>query len=131
MGTRRHGNKRTETIMDSLFETWREISGFEGHYMISNFGRIKSSIRKYKRSEILMKLLVHTNDYQVVWLRKGKIHKKFFVHRLVAHHFLSKEEHQTEVNHKDKNRLNNTIHNLEWVTSRENIDHRDNKKEIW
>lgn len=72
-----------------------------------------------------MVLHVHTNGYQVVWLRKPGIHQKFYVHRLVASHFLKREDHHEQVNHKDKDRLNNTIENLEWCTWEENHKHRD------
>jgi hypothetical protein len=75
----------------------------------------------------MMKLHVHTNKYQVVWLRRPGVHKKFYVHRLVAVAFLDPVDGKDYVNHKDKDRLNNHIDNLEYMTHQENCDHRDGK----
>jgi len=98
--------------------------------MVSNFGRIQSVARCHEETkkcwaEKMMKLHVHTNCYQVVWLRKPGFHQKFYVHRIVAKHFLERPEGKDFVNHKDKNRMNNHVDNLEWCTHDENMKHRD------
>lgn len=109
-------------------EEWKPIKGFEEMYLVSSLGKVKSLERKVGGRPIkekLMKLHVHTNKYQVVWLRKPGHHVKFYVHRIVAFHFFAKPEGKDYVNHKDKNRMNNCVMNLEWCTHEENIEHRD------
>jgi hypothetical protein len=104
-------------------EIWRDVEGFEGRYTVSNHGRIKSFFRCPEGK--IMKLITHTRGYQAIWFRKPGVHKKFFVHRLVAIHFLERGEDHDQVNHKDKNRLHNHVMNLEWCTWEENYKHRD------
>lgn len=114
-------------------EIWRPVLEFENRYEVSNYGRVRSLARcneKLKHicyPERMMKLHVHTNKYQVVWLRRPGVHKKFYVHRLVAVAFLDPVDGKDYVNHKDKDRLNNHIDNLEYMTHQENCDHRDGK----
>ena len=71
------------------------------------------AIRSYYE---IMTLRVHTNGYVVVWLRKPGTHKKYFVHRIVAEHFLEIVDGKDFVNHLDKDRTNNVHSNLEWCT---------------
>lgn len=117
-------------VIHGLMEEWKDIISFEGLYQVSNHGRIRSMakcIAGTKRCfpERLMKLHVHTNGYQVVWLRRPKVHQKFYVHRIVASHFLELVDGKDYVNHKDKDRFNNAVGNLEWCTHEENVKHRD------
>lgn len=114
-------------------EVWRPIDGFEGRYEISNRGRVRSLARCNEKlqhicwPESIMKQIIHTNGYMVIWLRKPGSKKKFFVHRLVAFAFLEIVDGKDFVNHKDKNRKNNWLENLEFMTHQENCDHRDGK----
>lgn len=109
-------------------EEWKQIEGFEGRYEISNHGRVKSVARRYncfgqntcKVRERMMKFVIHNNGYYVVWLRKAGVHKKFFIHVLVARHFIPNPEGKPVVNHIDCNKLNCHIGNLEWMTFSEN-----------
>lgn len=110
---------------------WRDIQGFENCYQVSNTGRVRSLDRQRVNRVIPgqeMTLQVHTNGYQVIKLRRPGVYKKFFIHRLVAIHFIKMIEGKDYVNHKDKDRLNNHIDNLEWVDHCENCFHRDNYK---
>lgn len=101
-------------------EEWKDITGYEGLYMISNLGRIRSFItRKY------LKPSINTNGYYRVGLSKDNKSKHFRVHRLVAKHFIGEQETSERkfINHIDSDRSNNTLINLEWVTSMENQCH--------
>ncbi len=103
-----------------MIEEWRRI---EAHpdYAVSSLGRIKS----FKRSSegILRKVALSAGYYSLTL--DG--HYTCTVHRLVAVTFIPNPDNKSTVNHKDKNRLNNYIDNLEWMNVRENIAHGRNK----
>lgn len=108
-------------------ESWRDIDGYEGKYQVSDRGRIKS-LSRYRVVNSLMpeRIMIscsHRSGYRVVWLRKPKEHRKFFVHRLVASAFISNPESKPIVNHKDRDKANNRVSNLEWFTLSENSQH--------
>jgi len=113
-----------------MTEEWRDIVGYEGRYQVSNFGNVRSCQREVCGSigcRILPEknMSLHsTHGYLAVWLRKPGEHKKAYVHRLVAYAFFGHCVSE-QVNHKDKDRSNNHITNLEWCTVQENIAHRD------
>lgn len=88
-------------------EIWKEIVGFEGLYWVSNFGRIKSK-RKIR------KICTSKCGYSVVNLSNSKTFKKFYIHRLVASAFINNPNNYNEINHKDENKTNNSVENLEW-----------------
>lgn len=110
-------------------EYWRPVVGYEGLYEVSNLGRIKSfdtyrkgpngSIRIYKGR--ILKPFINGRGYLQVTLSKNGTHKKFQVHRLVALHFLPNPSNLPEVNHKDENKLNNSVDNLEWCDRLYNV----------
>lgn len=111
-------------------ETWKQVVDFDG-YMVSSLGRVKSLERVITRinhkgtpvkqvvKEHILKPYI-TRGYYAVMLSMRK-HKK--VHRLVAEAFISNPSNKSEVNHKDGNKLNNTLENLEWCTLQENHKH--------
>ena len=112
-------------------ETWKDVVGFEGYYKVSNLGNVKSCDRYVKcsrglnkrlwKGKLLTKIISSTRGYEQVSLSvDGKSHK-VYVHRLVAEAFLV-GKHDT-VNHKDGNKLNNCVDNLEWVSYSENNLH--------
>lgn len=104
-------------------EEWRDIKGYEGKYQVSNLGRIKrlhqfrvgKTGRKCELSETIMSVN-QRGDYYTVTLQK----KCFRVHRLVAQAFIPNPDSLPEVNHKDENKLNNCVENLEWCTHQYN-----------
>jgi hypothetical protein len=101
-------------------EIFKDIKGFEGLYQISNYGRVYSTKRKKPRIINGM----NRNDYRVVRLKdKNDVQHNILVHRLVALHFLNIIEDKNVVNHKDFNRSNNHVDNLEWCTQKENMQH--------
>lgn len=91
-------------------EIWKDKKDYEGHYQVSNLGRVKSI--KFGK-EIILKQHIRGGYYSVV-LSKNGILKIFKVHRLVAQAFIPNPNNYKEVNHKDENKLNNVASNLEW-----------------
>lgn len=100
-------------------EIWEDVIGYEGVYQVSSFGRVKSF---WFGREKTLKAGVDGVGYYTVALYFNKKPKTKTVHRLVASTFLGISDLQ--VNHKDGNKLNNHISNLEYVTNRENQIHR-------
>lgn len=104
-------------------EVWKDISDFEGLYQVSNLGRVKSFRRSTKHrweSEYILKPSLANNGYYQVTLYDNTHKRKFSVHRLVATAFIPNPDNLPMVNHKDENRLNNEVSNLEWCTARYN-----------
>ena len=103
-------------------EIWRDVVGYEGLYKVSNFGRIKSLPRngtvKYER---LLRQKVGNNGYCTVALSKHNKTKYKSVHRLVAEAFLDNPKDLPLINHKDENKLNNCVDNLEWCDAHYNM----------
>jgi hypothetical protein len=108
---------------------WFPVKGYEGLYEITKCGKVKSldkirigvQTRYYKGKNIA---IVKTGDsYLSVVLYKDGAKKMWLLHRLVATTFLENEYDKKYVNHKDKNKHNNCVDNLEWVSAIENNCH--------
>jgi hypothetical protein len=111
-------------------EVWKDVVGYEGKYKISSFGKVKSLSRYRKsRGELLAfikekELTLYDHfGYQRVTLRNNNKSREFSVHRLVTIAFITEVKDKPFVNHKDGNKKNNCISNLEWVTRQENVNH--------
>jgi len=110
---------------------WRNIKGYEGLYMVSDCGEIKSLNRTVKFPKgkcayrVKEKILKHIlcKGYHKVNLYKNSKPKIFPVHRLVVIAFIPNTENKPQVNHIDGDKDNNNLSNLEWCTSSENIKH--------
>lgn len=101
-------------------EQFKTILGYEGLYEVSNFGNVKSLW--YGKDKIL-KPQADGGGYLFVWLCKDgkqKIHK---VHRLVASAFIPNPDNLSQVNHKDEDKTNNRVDNLEWCTQEYNLNY--------
>lgn len=103
-----------------MAEEWRDVVGFEGYYQVSNLGRVKSLDRvKCDGIRMIGRIRKTHKDacgYELVQLRKDGIIKHYSVHRLVATAFIPNPCNLPQVNHKDENRSNNVVGNLEWCT---------------
>lgn len=110
-------------------EIWKDVTGYEGLYQVSNFGNVKSCDRvvfagtnsNHTCQHIKFRLLkMGGGKYkQVILCKEGKI-KAFTVHRLVAQAFISNPDNLPCINHKDENPSNNRVDNLEWCTYKYN-----------
>ena len=125
----------TDMYKRYVMEVFKDIKGYEGLYQISNLGRVKSvgryvirksgieHLRKCWRKEIIMRLCNGYVGYKVLVLRKNNQPKTHLVSRLVALNFIPNPDNKPEVNHKNGIKSNNTVDNLEWMTSSENKIH--------
>ena len=95
-------------------EVWKKIIGFE-NYEISNLGTIRT-YKGYKKAD-------KSKLYDSVSLYCKNKSKRFYIHRLVAIHFISNPSNKPCVNHIDGDKSNNSVNNLEWVTHKENNRH--------
>lgn len=110
-------------------EQWKDITGYEGEYLVSNLGNIKSIKRYHRGYDVVLKPLKTGPDWknencylQVTLSKKNKTEKKL-IHRLVAEAFIPNPDNKPQVNHIDGNKANNHIDNLEWSTESENSNH--------
>src|SRR5574344_917934 len=120
-------------------EEWRDVVGYEGYYQVSNLGRVKSIERKIcletrnvrcskTISSRILKQAEYRNGYLKVVLSKNGIHENKLVHRLVMESFKKDRNLSYQVNHKDENKKNNNIDNLEWCTNSYNINYGNRNK---
>lgn len=98
-------------------EEWRDIPGYEGLYQVSNEGNVRS-IRFNKIRNMKAWL---NQGYPTVELCVNNQRYTVGVHRLVALAFIPNPENKPQVNHKDRNKANDDVSNLEWVTGSENV----------
>lgn len=106
-------------------EEWKDIKGYE-HYMVSNMGNVYSKIKG-----IILKPGDNGRGYMFVNLHKNKTAKSFYIHRLVGDAFIKQVDGKPQINHKDCNKKNNHVENLEWVDNRENTDHAVNNNRFY
>ena len=107
-------------------EEWIPVVGYEGLYMVSNLGRVKSLNYKRTGKEKILTPVTNKKDkqgYYRVPLSKNGEKKNVLVHILVAEAFIPNPLNLPEVNHIDENTLNNNVDNLEWCTKKENANH--------
>ena len=102
-------------------EKWKEISGYEGLYEVSDQGRVKSLGNDKSRKEKILKPWKTHDGYLKVALRKDGHTKRTSVHRLVAEAFIQNPNNLETVNHKDEVKINNVASNLEWMSRADNV----------
>jgi hypothetical protein len=108
--------------MKECMEIWKDIEGYGGMFQVSNKGRIKSYLGS--NTGLIRSVKNKLGTYlSIVLCGNGLPTKSVKVHRLVANAFIPNHENKPEVNHKDGNKQNNAVENLEWVTRSENVQH--------
>lgn len=103
----------------------KDIKGYEGKYAVTSCGKVWS----YISEKFLSPRITQCGYYEVRLCNNVKA-KQFRVHRLVAETYIDNPENKPEVNHKDENKLNNCINNLEWVTTKENSNYGTRSKRV-
>ena len=120
--------------MKNKIEVWKDIKGFEGFYQVSSFGKVKSLQRiiKYPKGfrlikERILKQKHHPDKYLNTVMHKEGLQTNILTHHLVAIYFLEHKPNGYEIviNHKDFNKHNNHIDNLEIITNRQNCSHKN------
>lgn len=112
-------------------EKWKDITGYEGIYQISNLGNVRSLDRIVKRGNSfcpkkgqILKTEFTIKGYRRIQLQKDNGYKHYFVHVLVANEFIGLPKNsRMQVNHKNHNREDNRVQNLEWTTPSQNVKH--------
>lgn len=125
--------KRGIIFMQENIEIWKDVVGYEGIYQVSNFGNVKSldkivfnnGSRRYNniKGRVLSQNKTNGNGYRIVSLNNNGCSKNYYIHRLVASSFLENKNSFKYINHKDENKLNNNIDNLEWCDAKYNANY--------
>ena len=104
-------------------EIWKDIKGYEGLYQVSNLGRV----RRVKKIKIvtnnILKQSKNLRGYLGVTLSKNNVRVRRQIHRLVAEAFIENKNNFSQVNHKDEDKTNNCVDNLEWCDAKYNINY--------
>lgn len=101
-------------------EIWKDVKDFEGLYQVSSLGRLKHFSRNGWN---ILKNTNKTGWYFNVVLHSKNANKSVKLHRLVAETFIPNPKNLPQVNHKDMNKQNNCVENLEWCSNKQNIQH--------
>jgi hypothetical protein len=117
--------------MNEVKEIWKDVVGYEGYYVVNQFGIAKSLDREVpdKRLGVRsikgqnLKNYKDLNGYLFYQLWKNKKSKTAFIHRLLGEAFLCNPENKSDINHKNGVRDDNRLENLEWATRSENVLH--------
>lgn len=104
-------------------QIWKDISGYEGKYQVSNTGKIRSLNYLHTGKTKVLKSNTNKDGYRTITLKNNHKCKTYFIHRLVAQAFITNPLNLPQVNHKDEDKTNNTVWNLEWCTPEYNSNY--------
>ena len=103
----------------------KDVIGYEGLYQVTSCGKVWS----YKSGKFL-KPVKDKVGYSIVGLHKDGEQKKYYIHRLVAMTYIPNPDNLPQVNHKDENKENNALPNLEWCDQKYNINYGSHNKRM-
>lgn len=117
-------------------EIWKDIEGYEGVYQVSNLGRVRSldrivecvtngKPRTFRVKGVVMKQHQRKDKYMCIVFWIANKPKTFLIHRLVAEAFISNPDNFPMINHKDEDKTNNHVDNLEWCTNQYNLTYKN------
>lgn len=112
--------------MSKIDKIWKPIQGYESIYKISNYGEVLALPSKGsgKISDfLLLKSFDNGRGYRAITLVNNRVRRNFYLHRLVAIHFIDNPFNHNQVNHIDGNKTNNIVSNLEWCSRKANMQH--------
>ena len=110
-------------------EIWKEIEGYEGLYMVSSLGRVKRLEGKKCKHDRIITPRNNNGYYRVSLSKYGKV-LQYRLHRLVAEAFIPNPNNYPVVNHKDENKQNNCVENLEWCSYAYNCNYGERTEKI-
>lgn len=120
-------------VVTPCTEEWRDVPGYDGLYQVSSLGRVRvlprfhpNNGRGYTTKGRILSQLDNGHGYKYV--RLNNKHK--YVHALVAISFIPNPQNLCEINHKDENKQNNHLDNLEWCTHKYNSNYGELQKKI-
>lgn len=110
-------------------EVWKDISGYDGLYQVSSFGRfrsldtilkMKNGIDRFHEGHVIQPYVAN-DGYLMINLTKDSVRRSYKAHRIVAEAFIANPFKRPFVNHKNENKQDNRVENLEWCTNKYNI----------
>lgn len=138
-GLRNYINFMAKDDKDIVEVVRRPVVGYEGYYEVDQFGRVFAvdrvvhvidNGREYDKplKGRQMKQSVHSQGYKTVSLTKDGHTKTMYVHRVVAEAFIPNPNNYPFINHKDEDKTNNFVENLEWCTNEYNVNYGKGKE---
>lgn len=104
-------------------EVWKDIEGYEGKYQVSNLGRVRGLDRKNSMGKTVKGRILKPRKTHAGYLRAHLCRDDRYIHRLVAEAFIPNPNNLPQINHKDEDKANNSVDNLEWCTCEYNLSY--------
>lgn len=113
-------DEATKKNIDLKKELWKEVPGYEGGYLVSNYGRVKSKKRKNSDDGTFLKIAINKSGYPFVMLSMNGVKKNYPVHRLVWISFKGGVDDRMEVDHKNSIKSDSRLSNLQLLNRKQN-----------